>query len=124
MVQFRPLFTAQPFNQLNKEVCASHFSVAYVVLCFCFLFLPWCPSVALCLSTFSISPESLSLPLLCVCVRACVCVRLNLSHSFFSLSDPLSICVSSVASVWRLVSGPHTVSVLQVQGHFQSASTG
>ena len=81
MVQFRPLFTAQPFNQLNKEVCASHFSAAYVVFWFCFLFLSWGPSVALCLSTFPISPESLSLPLLSVCAWV-----LSQSLSFFLFS--------------------------------------
>ena len=37
MVQFSPLFTAQPFNQLNKEVCASHFSFASGLFGFCFL---------------------------------------------------------------------------------------
>lgn len=118
MIQFSPLFIARPFNQLNKEVWASHFFHWFWVFVFVFfILLSWCHSVALCSSTFLISPwvsQSLSLSF---------CV----SRFFSFLSPtPLSICISSVASVWCLVSDwrLHSQCTLQVQGRVQSASTG
>lgn len=123
MVQFSPLFTAQPFNQLNKEVCGSHFS--FVSGFFGFRFLSRATLVSLCGFVpvyFSHLPLTLSVSL---------SVSQSLSLSLFSL--PLSflsptLC-SFVSLLWPLfgawsLAGPYTVSILQVQGHFQSASAG
>ena len=184
MVQFNPLVVGWPFNQSNKGVWASHFSLLLgmggLLILFCFLFfsLSWGPSVALLVSStfpippwvfLSLSPTTLwiftSLPTL----SFSVCLNL-----FLSLSSHLSVCLSSSSQslslvtlflqptvnlslcitislsplnlslplhisplplcpfaslLWPLfgpwsLAGPYSVRILQVQGQFQSTSTG
>lgn len=112
MVQFNPLVVGWPFNQSNKGVWASHFSLLLgmggLLILFCFLFfsLSWGPSVALLVSStfpipleyffLSLQPLSESLPLSPLSLFLCVSIS-------FSLSSHLSVCLSSSSQSLSLV---------------------
>lgn len=144
-LSLQPLSASLSLSPLSLFLCVSisfslsfpsHFSLCLSVS----LFLP-----SLC---FTLSPHyySLSNPLWII-LSVCVCLNLSFSLSALNISQvspPPYLCVCldlflpSETVPWHLSSppicpfasllwplfGPHSVSILQVQGRFQSASTG